>query len=565
MWYNGSESSVSELYPLCALIIQLIGERSIFYYNPSNRDCNWSWCQQHNFTSQPQWVWHTQVPYFRLREQHNTEFFVLACLSEELYMAELGGLLESLSALRNVRVLIELASHKRVPDENSLALDILKYLYMRKLLNVALYFQHGTNPLQLYSYEVFPQFTLIQHRFTRMGLIGNEEDLFRNQLKHLKGYKLRVMHDYSEPNTILYTDASGNKQLTGFMWHFIETFAEHFGASIIPMHPTWPARRVLSEPYILELTRNGSADIGLVSLSFKNFLKRPQQYSYPVYYSNWCIMMPLELPLRRSVLFGHILEAKALALLIMSFLCFCLYRGIRLNQVPLWIRDCWRCWRLAPKLLALFLLSLCLAQLCHLLIRRPQQSHIKSFDDFLDSDLHIFFLRSEFDTLKDDFRAKYARVFRLTDNLDEFFRMRNSLNISWAYSITRIKYVVFKELQRHFQRPLFRYSDICLSGYFPDSLVLADDSIYREVLQLYALRVHQSGLFHHWLRFSLYDMVKAGKIKLKDYSTPIPMKPLNLQDFKLAWRLCCAGLVLALFVFCLELLQFYVNVCLNHL
>lgn len=138
------------------------------------------------------------------------------------------------------------------------------------MLNVILYFQHSSNPLQLYSYRAFPQFTLTQRR---LGLIGYTEELFPNQLKYLKGYIFRVLHDYSEPNTILYRDASGREHLTGFMWRFIKSFAANIGADLIPKHPTWPAGRLLSESHILEFTRNGSVDFGLVTVSVKTHLR----------------------------------------------------------------------------------------------------------------------------------------------------------------------------------------------------------------------------------------------------------------------------------------------------
>lgn len=276
-------------------------------------------------------------------------------------------------------------------------------------------------------------------------------------------------------------------------------------------------------------------------------------------------MMPLERPIQRSALLKHILELNALTLLLVSYLCCWLWRDIRFNRLPLWIRHCWRCMRLAPRLLALFLLSLCLAQLYHLMIRRPRKTHINSFDDLLNSDLHVFGLRAEFDMLTDDFRARYAAAFRLTDNLAKFFAMRNSLNTSWAYSITSTKWIIYEELQRYFKRPLFKYSDICLQGNNPDSILLTEDSIYRDVLKLYTMRVQQSGLLLHWMQQSFYDMVKAGKMQLKDYSIQIPMRPLNVQDFEVAWHCCCLGFGLALFVFGVELLRFYVNVCLNHL
>lgn len=78
------------------------------------------------------------------------------------------------------------------------------------------------------------------------------------------------MHDHSEPNTIPYTDSSGHERLTGFMWRFIETFAWNHNSQINAMHPTWSANRLLSEPHMLDLTRNGTIDIGLITEQMSN-------------------------------------------------------------------------------------------------------------------------------------------------------------------------------------------------------------------------------------------------------------------------------------------------------
>ncbi|XP_062123424.1 uncharacterized protein LOC133836852 [Drosophila sulfurigaster albostrigata] len=557
MWYNGSESFVSELYSLYALVLQAIGNRSIFYFNPAGHECNWSWFQQHNFTDQPQWVWHSWQPYFSLQKNYNNEFWLLACLSEKDYSIELMGLSETLEHLKDVRVIIELTSLKNSSNMDSLALNILKYFRQENMLNVALYFQNSQLPLTLYSFKVFPKFNMIQRL-----LSGATFELFPKQVTNLNGFELLAMHDYSEPNTILYRDANGKTRLTGFLWHFIKAFGDSLGAKMTPVHPTWPPGRLLSEPHMLEFTRNGSVDFGLLTVqASQNFYqRRGSQYSYPVFMASWCIMLPLERPIRRDAMFEHILETKTLALLLITFGCFCLSLGSAVDRFPMW-----RCLRLSVRFLGLFVVCLCLAQLFHLMVTRPQLSLIKSFDDLIASGLHVFGLRAEFDILDNDFRARYAAAFRLTSNLSEFFRMRTTLNTSWAYSISSTKWYILEEQQRHFQRPLFRYSDLCLTGSGPDSMLMAEDSIYKEALKHYIMRTQQSGLLLRWLQYSLYDMVEAGRMQLKDHSVPLEMRALGVQDFRQVWGLCGAVLLLALIVFGIELLWFYVNVCLNHL
>ncbi|EDV94370.1 GH20055 [Drosophila grimshawi] len=190
---------------------------------------------------------------------------------------------------------------------------------------------------------------------------------------------------------------------------------------------------------------------------------------------------------------------------------------------------------------------------------------INSFGALLESDLHIFAFRPEFSNIEKSFQARYAAAFRLTDNVSEVFQLRNSFNTSWAYIIPKTKWHVIETQQHYFQKPLFRYSDLCLSGNTPHSILVSEESIYREAVNLFAMRARQSGLMFHWLTHGFNDMVTAGRMCLKDYSQSDQWRILRLKDLQFAWRCCGAGLLLALIVFIVELLRFYVEVWLDNL
>jgi len=113
--------------------------------------------------------------------------------------------------------------------------------------------------LTFYSFEAFPHFTLIQRNFSQL----ERGQLYPNQIKNIKGYTLRVIIELSEPNAIVYTDARGQTHIRGYMWDFIAAFAKQIGANLKAIYPTWSSGRHLGEIYSLELTKNGSADVGL--------------------------------------------------------------------------------------------------------------------------------------------------------------------------------------------------------------------------------------------------------------------------------------------------------------
>lgn len=272
MWYKHNISFATEIYNFYALLVHLIGRKSIFYYNPGGLECNWKWVQEHNLSTQPQWVWNTNVPFNLLKKQHNSGIIVLACLSEDFQIVELEGLSTSLNHLTTVQLLIEIQNSES-SKKDSIAMEILLHFLRKNMLDVALYFPVTKTPLILYNIQLFPHTKLLKRCFTNSSIYRNTFQLYPNQLSDLKGHKVRAMPDFSEPNTILYYDAYGKPKVTGFMWHFISTFVSNLNARLEAVLPTWPRGHNLAEPYMLEFTRNGSVDFGLapVLMAEKSF------------------------------------------------------------------------------------------------------------------------------------------------------------------------------------------------------------------------------------------------------------------------------------------------------
>lgn len=259
MWRNNNGNFSSEIYHLySALVLQLIAKGTdIFYYSPGEVDCNLHTLQS-NLTNQPQLVWNTEVAYAQLKRQINSEILVLTCLKDP-NMEQLNGLTENLDGLKQAHIMIELISCEN-STKDFLAKEILKYFHRKNMLNVALYCYPTIESFKLYSFEAYPRFKLLKRSIT------SDVQLFPNQINNLRGYDLNVMHDFSEPNTILYNDLNGHERLTGFMWRFIETFAWKLNSKINALHPTWSPGRLLSEPHMLDLTRNGTIDIGVITV-----------------------------------------------------------------------------------------------------------------------------------------------------------------------------------------------------------------------------------------------------------------------------------------------------------
>ncbi|KAH8241269.1 hypothetical protein KR032_005724 [Drosophila birchii] len=545
-----------ELLELYGLLLSFLGpsNTTVFYFNPSSLSCHWELLQRERLFDHPQIVWRKAELYPNLYNQHNSNIFVLTCLSSSFYESQLKILATTLTQLRSVRVLIEM---EEMAESFSMASEILSFCQQHSMLNVGLYFRSRS----VFSYRAFPYFKLIQQRISE----ETQPRIFTNQVADLRGYQLRVQPDLSLPNSFLYRDSRGRNRVSGFMWLFISTFAKKLGAGIEILYPTWKKSKVPSSEYMLEFTRNGSSDFGLTpnSIEYKHE-ERFRDYSYPLIPLHWCTMLPIEEPLSTHSLFTHILSCgSAILLAVMYLVCFLIIPAL-IRFLGFISRDIWL--RLSSRLFVLVMICGCSAQLLSLLIFPPIRTRIRSFDDLLASGLKIFGMRSEFYYQEGGFRAKYAAAFRLTDNYDELYDHRNYFNTTYAYTITSVKWMVIEAQQRHFARPVFRFSkDLCFSWGSPMGMLIAQESVYRERFHHYTLMVGQSGLIGHWMTQSYYDLVKAGRMIIKDYSLPRTVLPIRLQDLCLCWRVLGSLLLIASAAFALELLVFYTNVFLNSL
>ncbi|XP_037727408.1 uncharacterized protein LOC119558194 [Drosophila subpulchrella] len=555
---NLDRSIAAEMLDLYGLVAQfLLGrETTLVYYNPEGLDCSWSDLWQRNLTTHPQIVWQRSYPYPDLYDRFSSDLMVLACLSTDCAAAQLETLACSLRHLRTVPLLIEVAG----PDQESLASQLLSFCLHQSMLYVELYFRSYNHSLILYTYRPFPKFQLVKR-----GVSGGKGvEIFVNKLVNLQGHRLRVMPDLSPPNTFSYQDAMGESQVAGYLWDFITTFASRINAGLAVVRPNWPADGAPESSYMLQYTARGLIDVGLTTtLITKRNHGAVDQYTYPIFISSWCTMLPVERPLPTADLFGRILcPALAVILLLIAIVTRLVVRHpgyLLLIKNP-------RMARIVPRLLALLLLTTCSAQLLSLLISPPYHERITSFEDLLQGDQKILGMRSEFYDFDGAFRARYAGIFHLIDDPNKLYDLRNHFNTTWAYTMTYNKWLVINTQQRHFNKPVFRLSeDLCFIDFTPTSIVVAPDSIYWENLKDFTFTANQAGLIKHWVHKSFYDMVKAGMMRIKDYSEIETLKPLNIADLLLVWRICGAAIVVATVIFLVELLFFYVNVLLNSL
>ncbi|KAH8381589.1 hypothetical protein KR093_008746, partial [Drosophila rubida] len=484
------------------------------------------------------WLIWRSVMTLKLRQFINAELLVLACLPGVYRRDLLNSVSQSLQHLRQTKVLIELASKEDV----GLVSRVLVFCRQNEMLNVAAIFTGFGQTHALYSYAAYPQFEL------RRQVFGEQlYSLYAEQGLDLRGFRLRTQPDLSEPNSILSYDKEGKPRLFGYVWNMLTEYARKHNAqlelSYIPEQ-----NKPLSHIQVLDLARDGYVDIAAsVQPVTMRYLERYHEYAYPVHMGSWCTMLPKEQLVGVRDSYTWLMPVKTMCLLCLLWLLYELLRGRwqrhrRLLSIGWW-------------LLAVLLATNVQGRLVSLFVAPTSKAPITSFAALHKSKLRVFGLRSEYNAYDFDMRTKYSATFQLSDKMSELISLRNTLNTSFAYTVTHTKWLLYAEQQAHSTRPLFYFSkDLCFYQFVPFALVIPENSPHRAALDRLMLQLGQSGLYDYWTAKSFQYMVQAGRLQKRNFSEPHIIRPLRTKDLHHVFFAYAFGVLICLTLFAGELI-----------
>ncbi|KAH8278677.1 hypothetical protein KR018_006852 [Drosophila ironensis] len=475
--------------------------RNLYYYAPSEEKCHLEKALSTAMESMPKVIWRSETA-ISLHGFLNDQLLVMACIPPKGSMDLLLSLSRALRLLRQARIIMELM----VEFDESLLNEVLRFCLEQYMFNANIIFTDFHETKKVYGFDVYPEFRVLQHSF---GDSIQLSTLYPDKMLDLRGARIRTIPDYSEPNTILYQDAEGNRKILGYVWDMIEAYARQCNASLEVVNQ-YADGRTLNYIEIFDMAKSGIVDVtaSIQPMSLGS-LDRQHEFAYPSDVTSWCTMIPVERDLNVSELFTRATPVPTGILLMLIWICYEVLR---------------RRWRYHERLrsigwmiLATFVSSNFLARILTFLAAPPSVPPIESLQDLIDSKMHIFALRFEYNIIDFSQRTKYSAAFRLTDKATVLISMRNSLNTSFGYTTTRTKWLLFREQQKRSSRPLFRYStDLCFNDVIPFSFLTPVNSAHRAPLHHFNLKIWQSGLFDFWVSRGFVSMVKAGKIQIKD-------------------------------------------------
>lgn len=499
-------------------------------------------------------LWNDQTYPHYLRHRQDTDILVVSCLRFHQYQEVLLALSLMLDQMRSMPVVLQLCGDEDSMQELNSARLLLKHSQDLKMPNVVLLSSTFFTSATLYSYEMFPEFN-VQKLVYQAYLT-----LFPYKLGNLKGHPIRTVPDNSEPHTIVRKTLNGSIAIDGPVWQFMIEFAKHINATLqLPIEPH--PEKSIKLVQILDLVRNQTVNIAASLRPYSLNVQRSSTHIYgsPMMVGNWCMMLPTERVIGSHEALTRLMKSPWTWLILLLF--YSVHRFLaqktRLRSSLI---------HLIKLLINLSLICFLQAQLSAYFIGPQKVNHISNMQQVEESGLKIRGMRGEFMEYPIDMRSRYASSFLLHDLFFDLAQYRNSLNTSYGYTVTSVKWELYKEAQRHFRRPLFRYSEeICVQKLSLFSLIQQSNCIYCYRSRIFILRMHEAGLIRLWYRRSYYVMVTAGRFPIGDLSTVHRAQPIRWTEWQNVVLLHGVGLLFSVVVFVIELTVHYANVCLNNL
>ncbi|KAH8406983.1 hypothetical protein KR222_003342 [Zaprionus bogoriensis] len=527
--------------------------RTLLYYHDS-RCSYWieSLLRENNFTTS-HLIWTHATKSHCLKLKQNLDIFGVICVGPENYKFALKDLSTMLNHRRESPLLLQIGSENQaVAITGAIARAVLLQCQELLMPNVLLLAHDFVNSGILYAHEIFPTFRV------RQLIYNSNMELYPYKLHNLYGHAIRVEPNFHEPYTIASGISTGSFKITGVLWHLMNEFAKYLNATLeLSYDPQIPGPAInyyATMRHIENDTVDISASVFPLQLCSVGNLHK---FSYPVFLGSWCIMLPVESLLRPAEAMMGVVKSPWMWLYF--GIIYCLIRWMK-GQFCRRRRQLTLLW----SLMQLSLVCSVLAQLSAMFIRPQHKGMIKSFEELRTANLSIVGGRNEFYMYPDEIRISYASSFISYENFTEFVELRDSFNTSYAYTIGSEKWRMYKEMQKYFRRPLFRYSsDVCIRHIAPQSLLYQENSLYCHQLNAFVLQARDCGLMNYWVSRGFYDMISAGRVSFRDLSTSVRARPLPYVDWQHVMALYTYALAIALLVFVFELSVHYVNVCLD--
>lgn len=475
---------------------------------------------------------------------------------------------EYTTGMHSIKMIYVITSPREPTDDQ--LLEFFEFCWEYNMLNVLAIFGSKS-----FSYDPFPKI-----RVFNMADYPREL-LFWNHTRNLEGYNFSTPIRFDPPRVFF----GPNRKLSGSAGILYENFVRKLNGTLTEvLMPNAPFN--LHQKDIIQLSLLKVIDVSIHPTT--NLLPYDSERSYPVFYTNSCLIVPVTSEIDHMLYILYPFDLKIWILIVGVMAAFLIgyvltsrlnmiYSGDKRGQVIILFGNIMkgllymplpatklhmnisRNWRLiilnALLVFAGFIFSnMYTASFTSLLSTTVYGKQLETVDDFIRMKKEIMMMDYESDVFINStgpFPEEFISLIIKTD-ADTLAKHRDVLNTKYAYLVSRERWDVLNKQQDQLWKPLFRIASnkFCLTEFFL-AYPIQQDSPFYEQLKDFGGRVAQSGLIYKWKETSFLDAESIGLIK-KFKETRIHPVPLGMEFFKLVWLELIIGLTLSGIVFCIE-------------
>ncbi|KAH8382391.1 hypothetical protein KR009_003308 [Drosophila setifemur] len=467
---------------------------------------------------------------------------------------------------------------KEVANEGILN-ELFSACWKMRILNVIALFADHEATKTYYTYSPFPNLQVEEHPYD----LEDPKPFFPDRLRNLHGFHLPMIIGGTSPRIIAYKNKKDQVVYEGTVGHFMMAFQQKYNCTFVqPLLAKDPLAFAPSMQTVMAV-RNNSVEMSM-SLTFPPVFP-PFGFSYPYEQLNWCLMMPVEADVPPLEYYTRVFELSAflLTLGILVIISCLLTTTLRLHGYPtasseFLLHD--TCLRgvlgqsfvevmRTPTLVRGIYLKICVlgilitawynSYFSSYVTSAPKQPPFRSYDDILASQIKVVAWKPEYAELFGrllEFR-KYEPMFFIEPDFRQYLARRDSMDTRFGYMITNGRWLVIKEQQKVFSRPLFRLrEDFCFFNNVPFGFPIHENSVFMEPVQRLIMELAETGLSYHWMTTGFSELIESGEMHFLDLSPHREFRAMQLQDLQYVWYGFAFMAVFSSFVWILEVLYF---------
>ncbi|XP_011200926.2 uncharacterized protein LOC105224517 [Bactrocera dorsalis] len=516
-----------------------------------------------------------------IANRFSSDMLIIAQIGED-FETELSTLASTLERMRQKRIIIintKPLTHQAVEPYLR---QVFLHCESEKLLNVVGIFKDFPVTKIFHSYHIFPKFALEMKTFG-----AKHVTVFPRRMQDLQGFGLRTVPDQMFPWSFTY-ELDNQVKISGYLQKVVETYAKYKNATLSYAIPVIQ-NDVTAVDKIVELMKSNKLDIP-ASLKYSNNTTNFEDASRPLGFSGLFIITPIMWRNSFSSFLGIYGDRRQLTLsLFTSLSTIVLFYFCRRLQYARSARRFHKNFfaallepsylsgnftvkyapsmqylltiRLITCVSAVYTIFVCTQFTANLntFMTKPATARIpQSWDDLnedgqkvLVSNRFYNYLRSWCDEAWT--HSEHSLVF--ADSSKQVRDLLLAFNTSYAYPTDQFTWYYIKLQMRKLKQPIFRQTGFYLKQRVFHCFLLPRNSIFKESLDLFLLRIADHGLEEYWVDLTYMDAVRYDVIPSIKHPDSVLQKPLGMEYISFMWPLFGFAWTLAFCTFAVELVS----------